>query len=164
MRHTYAVSLTIFAALSAVLGAAQSKPAVQPTNAPTSAAAQQEQSTNYQPAVATPAVSDNVPRVFMQSSSHGSNWNSRRDQSMELTKDFQKQCPEARVTTVPEKADYIITLNHIEHGWARDNQIEISNKSGDVLETREKGSIANNVKNACAMITEDWRKTSSLVK
>src|ERR1039457_2310171 len=29
------------------------------------------------------------PRVFLQSSSHGNNWNAHRDQSMEMSKDFE---------------------------------------------------------------------------
>jgi hypothetical protein len=108
--------------------------------------------------VATLATAQDQPRVYVTASSKGSNWNARRDQSIEMTKDFQKQCPDVRVTTIAEKADYSVTLSHIEHGFARDNQIEVSNRDGDVLETREKGSIKNNVKNACDLILGDWRK------
>ena len=51
------------------------------------------------------------PRVFMESASHGNQWNARRDQSMELSKDFEKDCPEARITIRRENADYIVVLN-----------------------------------------------------
>jgi hypothetical protein len=46
------------------------------------------------------------PRVFMQSSSHGNNWNARRDQSMELSKDFERDCPDVRITLNQSNADY----------------------------------------------------------
>ncbi len=108
--------------------------------------------------LAIAALAQDQPKVYLTAASKGSNWNAHRDQSIELTKDFQKQCPDVRVTTVPEKADYTVTLNHIEHGVVRDNQLEVSNKDGDVLQTREKGSIKNNVKNACELILGDWRK------
>jgi hypothetical protein len=75
-----------------------------------------------------------------------------------LTKDFQKQCSDARVTTTAEKTDYTVTLNHIERGFRCENQITVSNREGAGLETREKGSIKNNVKNACNLILSDWRK------
>lgn len=110
--------------------------------------------------LAMAALAQDQPKVYLTAASKGSNWNAHRDQSIELTKDFQKQCQEVRITTLPEKADYTITLNHIEHGFVRDNQLEVSNKEGDVLETREKGSIKNNVKNACELILSDWRKGS----
>jgi hypothetical protein len=58
-------------------------------------------------------------------------------QTIELTKDFRKDCTQVRVTTLQEKADYTVTLNHIEHGFVRDNQFLLSNKDGDVLYTKE---------------------------
>jgi hypothetical protein len=100
-------------------------------------------------AFATFAMAQDQPRVLLTSASKGSNWSSTRDQTIELTKDFQKDCTQVRVTTLQEKADYTITLNHIEHGFARDNQFLLSNKDGDVLYTKEGGSIDKNVKYAC---------------
>src|SRR6202167_6522723 len=97
-------------------------------------------------ACATLAMAQDQPRVLLTSASKASNWNSTRDQTIELTKDFQKDCTQVRVTTLQEKADYTITLNHIEHGFARDNQFLVSNKEGDVLYTKEGGSIDKNVK------------------
>jgi hypothetical protein len=108
-------------------------------------------------AFATFAMAQDQPRVLLTSSSKGSNWNSTRDQTIELTKDFQKDCAQVRVTTLQEKADYTVTLNHIEHGFARDNQFLLSNKEGDVLYTKEGGSIAKNVKYACGVIQKDWK-------
>jgi hypothetical protein len=75
----------------------------------------------------------NKPRVFLQSSSHGNNWNASRDQSMEMSKDFEKECPQVRVTVNQSMADYTVILNHIEHGLARDNQFQVADKNGDLL-------------------------------
>jgi hypothetical protein len=108
-------------------------------------------------AFATFAMAQDQPRVLLTSASKGANWNAARDQTIELTKDFQKDCAEVRVTTLQEKADYTVTLNHIEHGFARDNQFMLSNKEGDVLYTKEGGSIDKNVKYACGVIQKDWK-------
>lgn len=100
---------------------------------------------------------DSKPRVFMQSSSHGNNWNSSRDQSMELSKDFERDCPDVRITLNQQNADYTVSLNHIEHGFARDNQFQVADKNGDLLShTKEGGSIKNGAKKACAQILADW--------
>jgi hypothetical protein len=104
-----------------------------------------------------------TPRVYLESASHGSQWNAVRDQTIEMTKDFQKEkdCSELAVTTRQDKADYTLTLNHIEHGFVRDNQIKLSNADGDVLLTREGGSIVKNVKAVCWLILDDWKKKTA---
>jgi hypothetical protein len=62
-----------------------------------------------------------------------------------------------RVTINQQMADYVILLNHIEVGFARDNQIQVANKDGDLLsKTKEGGSIAGGMKKACALILSDW--------
>ncbi|KAA6455837.1 hypothetical protein DYQ86_26715 [Acidobacteria bacterium AB60] len=38
------------------------------------------------------------PRVCLSSSSHGNQWNAHRDQAMEMSKDFEKNCPDVKVT------------------------------------------------------------------
>ena len=106
-----------------------------------------------------PAQSVNKPRVYLSSSSKGSQWNAARDQSMEMSKDFEKDCPGIRVTINQTVADYSVLLNHIEHGFARDNQIQIANKDGDLISrTKEGGSIRGDVKKACEIILADWAK------
>jgi hypothetical protein len=80
------------------------------------------------------AVAQDQPRVFIASAeSKGSNWGTLRNQNIELTKDFQKDCPGVRVTVNQDKADYTVTLNHVEHGLVRDNQVEISNRMATCL-------------------------------
>ena len=97
------------------------------------------------------------PRVFLQSASKGTNENAERDQSMEMSKDLEKDCPGVRVTVSPQMADYTVLLNHIESGFVRDNQIQVANKDGDLLSrTKEGGSIAGGMKKACALILADW--------
>jgi hypothetical protein len=103
------------------------------------------------------------PRVYLQSSSKGNVWNAARDQSMEMAKDFQKNCPDVKITIAQNAADYTVMLNHIENGpLSRDNQFQIANKEGDMLGgVREKGvlsggSIKGGVKNACQVIMKDW--------
>ena len=103
------------------------------------------------------------PRVYLQSQSKGNSWAARRDQSMEMAKDFQKDCPDVIVTVLQEAADYTILLNHIEVGLlSRDNQVEVANRQGDMLRLHEgagikSGSIRGSVEIACKIILEDWR-------
>jgi hypothetical protein len=75
---------------------------------------------------------------------------------MEMSKDLEKDCPAVRVTINPQMADYTIALNHIEVDLARDNQIQLANKDGDLLLNKEGGSIAGCMKKACTLILADW--------
>jgi hypothetical protein len=110
-----------------------------------------------QSTVASP--STKRPRVFLTSSSKGSNQNAARDQSMEMSKDFERDCPTVKISINQQVADYTVALNHIEIGWARDNQFQVANKDGDLISTtKEGGSIALGVKKACAVILADWAK------
>jgi hypothetical protein len=107
------------------------------------------------PAQTAPA--NTQPRVFLQAQSTGNTWNSRRDQGMEMAKDFEKTCPSVKVTINQQNADYTVVLNHIEVGpFSRDNQVQVANKNGDLLKNKEGGSIKGNVKNACNLIMSDW--------
>jgi hypothetical protein len=105
------------------------------------------------------ALAQDQPRVYLQAASYGNTWAARRDQSIEMAKDFQKRCPRAALTISQEKADYIVILNHLEVGLlVRDNQIEVANKDGDVLSTLEKGGIRKEVEDICRLILADWQK------
>jgi len=98
-------------------------------------------------------------RVFFQSASHGNTTNASRDQSMEMSKDFEQDCPAVQITLAQQMADYTVALNHIEVGLARDNQIQVADKNGDLLsKTKEGGSIRAGMKKACALILADWAK------
>jgi len=110
-----------------------------------------------QPAVGS---TDNKPRVFMSSASKGNTWNAHRDQSMELSKDFERDCPQVKITLNQQNADYNIALNHIEVGaFYRDNQFQIADRNGDLLaHTKEGGSIRKGAKRACVLILDDWAR------
>lgn len=104
--------------------------------------------------------SSNKPRVFFQSASHGNNQNASRNQSMEISKDFEQDCPAAQITISQQMADYTVALNHIEVGLViRDNQVQVANRDGDLIaRTKEGGSIRANMKQACELILSDWGK------
>jgi hypothetical protein len=100
---------------------------------------------------------DRKPRIYLDSKSHGNVWSAKRDQSIEMAKDFESKCPETKITIVPEKADYTVILNHIEVGaFGRNNQMEVADKNGDVLTTHDKGGIKGGVKEVCKVILADW--------
>lgn len=133
-------------------------PAAQPAAA---AAPQPDSAAPAAPgAGAAPQPVDSKPRVFLLSASKGPNRNAERDQSMEMSKDLEKDCPGVRVTLNQQMADYTINLNHIEVGLLiRDNQIQVANKDGDLISrTKEGGSIAGGMKKACETVLADWAK------
>jgi hypothetical protein len=100
------------------------------------------------------------PRIFFQSKSSGNTWNAARDQSMEMSKDFDKDCPGAQITLVQQSADYTILLSHIELGLVvRDNQVQVADRNGDLIsKTKEGGSIRASMKKACEVIVADWSR------
>jgi len=141
-----------------------SQPAMNPaaTNASSQPVAGQPPAPIDQVPAGPPVESVREIRVFLQSSSKGNTQNADRDQSMEMSKDFEKDCPGVRITINQQMADYTVLLNHIEIGaFIRDNQIQVANKDGDLIsKTKEGGSIDANVKKACAIVLADWGKKS----
>ena len=115
-------------------------------------------------ALPVPAQSANKPRVFLRAQSHSSGWHESRDQAMEMSKDFQEVCPEVQVSLNPHLLDYTVELNHSEHSFVRQNQIEVANKDGDLVSGTSEGgsikagSIKGDVKKACDAIVADWAK------
>jgi hypothetical protein len=110
-----------------------------------------------QPSRVVYASSATRPRVFLQAQSHGNLWNAARDQSMEMSKDFERNCPGVRISLNRQMSDYTVALSHIERGFVRDNQIQVANRDGDLIsKTKEGGSINGRVKKACDEILTDW--------
>lgn len=130
-------------------------------------------------AIATSAHAQNKPRVFVQGkgsenvSSNGSGvgghhwgtWGSKstidaHDESMEVTKDLQKNCSGAVVTINESNADYIVMMNRESkqnRGLLRSNsQIQVANKAGDVIGTNATHTVGNAAKDACNLIVADW--------
>jgi TPR repeat protein len=81
---------------------------------------------------------------------------------MEMSKDFEQDCPSAQITISQQMADYTVALNHIESGLlVRDNQFQIADKNGDLISnTKEGGSIRAGMKEACSIILSDWAKSA----
>jgi hypothetical protein len=130
-------------------------------------------------AIAVSAYSQDKPRVFVQGkgsenvSSNGSAggghhwaaWGSKstidsHDESMEVTKDLQKNCAGVTVTINESNADYIVMMNRESkqnRGLLRTNsQIEVANKAGDVIGTNVTRTVGNAAKDACNLILADW--------
>ena len=140
--------------------AAASPPTVAPSQTqPGSSTSQQPDGPVQQQSQTSPTANRQSPRVFLQAASHGNTWNARRDQSMEMSKDFEKVCSGVRVTINQQMADYTVLLNHIELGLlARDNQMQVADKNGDLLQTKEGGGIKGGVKKVCELILSDWAR------
>ncbi len=130
-------------------------------------------------AIALSANAQNKPRVFVQGkgsenvSSNGSGvgghhwgtWGSKstidaHDESMEVTKDLQKNCSGAIITINESNADYIVMMNRESkqnRGLLRSNsQIQVANKAGDVIGTNATHTVGNAAKDACNLIVADW--------
>ena len=131
-------------------------------------------------AIAASAQSQGKPRVFVQGkgsenvSSNGSGggghhwgaWGAKstidsHDETMEVTKDLQKNCAGVMVTINESNADYIVMLNRESkqnRGLLRTNsQIQVANKAGDVLGTNATRTVGNAAKDACNLIVADWQ-------
>jgi hypothetical protein len=108
--------------------------------------------------------SANKPRVFLRAQSHSSGLHESRDQSMEMSKDFQEECAGVVISVNPHLLDYTVDLNHTESDFMRQNQIQVANKDGDLVSGPSgsgsiKGpSIRGGVKKACDVILADWAR------
>ena len=120
------------------------------------------------------------PRVFVQgkgsqdvtsngSGGGGKHWGAwgssstidSHDESMEVTKDLQRNCGDVIVTLNQSNADYTIMLNRESkknRGLLRSNsQVQVANKAGDVLGTNATHTVGNAAKDACQLIVADWQ-------
>jgi hypothetical protein len=131
-------------------------------------------------AIGISANAQDKPRIFVQGkgsenvSSNGSGgggkhwgtWGSKstidaHDESMEVTKDLQKNCSGASITINQSNADYIIMMNRESkqnRGLLRTNsQIQVANRAGDVIGTNATRTVGNAAKDACNLILADWQ-------
>jgi hypothetical protein len=97
---------------------------------------------------------------------HWAAWGSKstidsHDESMEVTKDLQKECSGATLTINQANADYVVMMNRESkknRGLLRTNsQIQVANKAGDVIGTNATRTVGNAAKDACALILADWQ-------
>jgi hypothetical protein len=126
------------------------------------------------------ASAQDKPRIFVQGkgsenvSSNGSGgggrhwgaWGSKstidsHDESMEVTKDLQKNCSGAIVTLNQSNADYTVILNRESkqnRGLLRSNsQVQVANRAGDILGTSATHTVGNAAKDACELVMSDWQ-------
>jgi hypothetical protein len=120
------------------------------------------------------------PRVFVQGKGsenlasngaaaggrHWASWGSKstldsHDESMEVTKDLQKNCSSVIVTLNQANADYTVMLNRESkqnRGLLRsNNQLQVANRAGDILGTSATHTVGNAAKDACELILGDWQ-------
>ncbi len=120
------------------------------------------------------------PRVFVQGKGsqdvtssgsgvggkHWASWGAKssidsHDESIEVTKNLQKDCAGVTVTLNPSNADYTLMLNRESkhnRGLLRTNsQVQVANRQGDVLGTSATHTVGNAAKDACQMILADWQ-------
>lgn len=81
-----------------------------------------------------------------------------RPQTAEIIKTFGERCPDVIINNKPDKADYVVLLDH-EGGKGlvkRDNKMAVFNRDGDSIVSHSTRSLGNAVKDACDAITADW--------
>jgi hypothetical protein len=131
-------------------------------------------------ALALSSSAQDKPRVFVQgkgsqdstasgSSGGGKHWGvwsssatvDSHDESMEVTKDLQKNCSGVIITLNQSNADYTVLLNRESkknRGLLRSNsQVQVANKDGDVLGSNATHTVGNAAKDACSLIVADWQ-------
>jgi hypothetical protein len=131
-------------------------------------------------AIALSANAQDKPRIFVQGKGsenvssagsgaggrHWGTWGSKstidaHDESMEVTKDLQKNCAGATVTINQANADYTIMMNRESkqnRGLLRSNsQIQVANKAGDIIGTNATRTVGNAAKDACNLVLADWQ-------
>lgn len=130
--------------------------------------------------IAVSANCQDKPRVFVQGKgsenvsskgsggggSHWGAWGSKstidsHDESMEVTKDLQKECSGVTVTINDTNADYIVMMNRESkqnRGLLRSNsQVQVANKAGDILGSNATHTVGHAAKDACTLILADWQ-------
>ncbi len=126
------------------------------------------------------AEAQDKPRVFVQGKGsenlasngsaaggrHWASWGSKstldsHDESMEVTKNLQKNCSSVIVTLNQSNADYTVMLNRESkqnRGLLRsNNQLQVANRAGDILGTSSTHTVGNASKDACELILDDWQ-------
>ena len=129
-------------------------------------------------AIAVSANAQDKPRVFVQGKGsenvssngaaggdhHWAAWGSKstidsHDESMEVTKNFQKDCSDVTVTINQANADYIVMMNReSKQNRARlrsNRQIQVANRAGDIIGTKAIRTVSS--KDACKLIVADWQ-------
>jgi hypothetical protein len=103
------------------------------------------------------AQSVNKPRVFFTFANKGVNLSTAQNQSIEMSHDFERECPAVQITMDRVRADYKVSLYNTQNGHASASRMQITDRDGDFLSKVEGGeSIDERVKQACNVIVADW--------
>ena len=89
-----------------------------------------------------------------------------RPQTAEIIKTFGERCPDVIVNNKPDKADYVVLLDH-EGGksiLAHDNKVAVFNSDGDAIISHSTRELGTSVKDACEAIVKDWPSRESKVQ
>lgn len=131
------------------------------------------------------AQNNDKPRVFVagkgtenvstNASSGGNHWFrtgradstiGAHDESMEVTKDLQKNCSGVIITINQQAADYTIMMDRESkqnRGLLRSNsQVQVANRMGDVLGSNATHTVSNAAKDACELILADWKQNGRI--
>jgi hypothetical protein len=101
-------------------------------------------------------------------SGHSESTIDAHNESMEITKDLQKECPGVTVTLNQSSADYTLMLDREskqKRGLLRtNNQIQVANRIGDVIDSHATRTVNNASRDACALILADWAQHGKLAQ
>ena len=81
-----------------------------------------------------------------------------RPQTAEIIKTFGEKCSGVTINNRPERADYVVLLDHEGgKGWVRkDNKVAVFNHDGDSIVSKSTRSLGGSVETACEAILRDW--------
>jgi len=81
-----------------------------------------------------------------------------RPQKGEIIKTFGEKCTGVTINNKPEKADYVVLLDHEGgKGWIRkDNKVAVFNSDGDSIVSKSTRSLGGSVETSCEAIMKDW--------
>src|SRR5438067_2037005 len=123
-------------------------------------------------AVLAAAQQQEKPRVFVTESFSSEIWGEvgglwdifagvmrggARPQTAEIIKTFGERCPNVIVTSIKERADYLVILDH-EGGKSvilKDNKYALFTKDGDAIKSGATRSLGNSVKDMCKALVAD---------
>src|SRR5215467_6933619 len=84
-----------------------------------------------------------------------------RPQTAEIIKTLGERCPEVTVTNKPDMANYAVTLDHEGGKGAlrKHNKVAVFRRDGDSILSKSTRELGNAVKDACAAILSDTKRT-----
>jgi hypothetical protein len=82
-----------------------------------------------------------------------------KPQTAEIIKTFGEKCSGVIVTIKPDKADYVVLIEHEGgKGWnQKDNKFAVFKADGDAIKSGSTRTIGNAVKDSCAALIENWQ-------